>query len=210
MWRTSIWVLGGALAPLVYLIAVVLGGVLTPGYSHLAGPVSALIMTGAPAAAVLIPLFALYNALLMAFAFTMREALRDRGVHVSLIGPIALAVVALAGVLMLLYPMDPLGVPLTESGRLHVWFAGLAAFFSMVAVLFTAAALRRHPDWQGLAWYSYASFVVIAVAGMWAATTASDLSPLMGLAERVVIAAFLQWLLVIAVTLARPAPATSS
>jgi len=61
-----------------------------------------------------------------------------------------------------------------------------------------------------LAWYSYASFVVIAVAGIWAATTASDLSPLMGLAERVVIAAFLQWLLVIAVTLARPAPATSS
>src|SRR4029079_3527043 len=132
MWRTSIWVLGGALAPLVYLIAVVLGGVLTRGYSPLAGPVSALIMTGAPAAAVLIPLFALYNALLMAFAFTTREALRDRGVHVSLIGPIALAVVALAGVLMLLYPMDPLGIPLTESGRLHVWFAGLAAFFSMV------------------------------------------------------------------------------
>jgi len=32
----------------------------------------------------------------------------------------------------------------------------------------------------------------------------------MGLAERVVIAAVLQWLLVIAVTLARPAPATSS
>jgi hypothetical protein len=211
--RTNIWIIGGALAPLVYLIAVVLGGVLTPGYSHIAGPVSALIMNGAPAATVLIPLFALYNALLIAFAFTMRDAFRDKGVRLSLVAPIALAAVAIAGVLMLIYPMDPLGLPTTETGRLHLWFAATAAFLTMVAVLLTAASLRRHPGWQGLAWYSYASVAAIAVAGIWAATTAGELSPLMGLAERIVIAAFLQWLLVVALVLVfrqPPEPATSS
>ena len=76
----------------------------------------------------------------------------------------------------------------------------------MVAVLVTAAALRRNQEWQALAWYSYTSFAVIAVAGAWAATAASELSPLMGLAERIVIAAFLQWLLVIALVLTRRAP----
>jgi hypothetical protein len=74
--------------------------------------------------------------------------------------------------------------------------------------------LRRHPGWQGLAWYSYASFAAIAVAGIWAATTASEMSPLMGLAERVVIGAFLQWLLAVALVLVLsampPEPATSS
>src|SRR5436190_1504127 len=175
--RPSIWIIGGGLAPLVYLVAVVLGGLLTPGYSHIAGPVSALIMNGAPAATVLIPLFALYNALLIAFAFAMREAFREHGVRLSLVAPIALAAVAIVGVAMLLYPMDPLGLPLTETGRLHIWFAVTASFLSMVAVLVTAAALRRNPEWQALAWYSYASFAVIAISGVWAATTASELSP---------------------------------
>jgi Protein of unknown function (DUF998) len=207
MTRAQLWVAGGALAPIVYAATVVLGGVLTPGYSHTAGPISALTMAGAPATAVLIPLFALYNALLMAFAFTMREAFAERGVRLSLAGPILLAVVALTGVLMLVYPMDPLGLPSTETGRLHVWFAGIASLATMLVVLSVAMALRHYTQWRRVSLYSFASLAAIAVSGIWAGTAAVALSPWMGLAERITIGAFLQWLLIVALALLRPSSA---
>jgi hypothetical protein len=200
--RPSIWLVGGVVAPLIYVGAVVLGGILTPGYSHVAGPVGALTMTGAPAAVVLIPLFALYNALLIAFAFTVREVLWTKGVRLGLAAPIALAVAALMGALMLLYPIDPLGAPSTATGRMHAWFAGIAALAAMLAVLSTAGGLSRS-GWRTLAVYSYASLAAIVVSDIWAAMTAGEMSPLMGLAERLTIAAFLQWLFVLALALVR-------
>ena len=82
----------------------------------------------------------------------------------------------------------------------------------MVAVFFTARSLRRYPDWRGLAGYSYVSFGIIVVTGIWAASSAVAMSPWMGLAERLVIGAFLQWVFVIALTLLRPSatPAKSA
>lgn len=208
--RTSLWPLAGIAAPLVYLVAVVVGGALTPGYSHIAGPVGALIMAGEPVALVLIPLFALYNALLVAFAMTFRDAFREAGVRIGLLAPVALAVTGLLGALMLVYPMDPLGLPLTETGRLNAFFAGIAAAATMAAVFFTAIALRRALGWQALAWYSYASLAVIVLAGIWSAAAGTS-SPLMGLAERLMVGAFLQWVLVVAVALLwRPGRSTSS
>jgi hypothetical protein len=172
--------------------------------------VSALIMSGAPAALALIPLFAIYNALLITFAFTFRDAFRERHARVSLVAPTALAVTAIGGVLMLFYPMDPLGLPTTQAGRLHLWLAGITSLATMLAVLSTARSLRGDPVWRGLGLYSYASLAAIVIAGIWAATTAGEMSPLMGLAERVTIGAFLQWLLVVALALFRRPSATSS
>src|SRR6185503_8638135 len=208
--RPTAGIIAGILAPLVYLAAVILGGVLTPGYSHVAGPVGALIMTSAPAAFVLIPLFAIYNALLITFAFAFRDAFSARGGQATLVAPTALAVAAIIGMLMLFYPIDPLGLPATEAGRLHSWLAGIASLATMVAVLSTARSLRHDPVWRPLGLYSYASLAAIVITGIWAATTAGEMSSLMGLAERVAIAAFLQWMLVVALALLRRPPATSS
>jgi hypothetical protein len=198
---SRIWILGGVAAPIVYVLAVVVGGLLTPGYSQIEGPISALAMNGAPAAYTVVALFALYNALLIAFAFTLRDALRPSGVRPSFLGPVALAVIAIVGVLMLVYPMDPLGAPSTETGRLHVFFSGIAGLSSMAAVLAMAVALGRHAAWRRFSLYSYVTLVVIVASGIWAASTASALSPDLGLAERVMVGAFLQWLLALAVAL---------
>ena len=55
--RSRLWTLAGALAPVVYVVAVALGGLLNPGYSQIAGPIGALTMAGASATTVLVPLF---------------------------------------------------------------------------------------------------------------------------------------------------------
>ena len=51
----------GILAPVVYVGAVVLGGVLRPDYSHVSSFVSALVESHAPHGWLLGPLFGLYN-----------------------------------------------------------------------------------------------------------------------------------------------------
>ena len=61
--RNKILMLSGILAPIAYVGAVVVGGLLRPGYSHIAQYVSELIEAGAPNKALLDPLFALYNVL---------------------------------------------------------------------------------------------------------------------------------------------------
>jgi len=53
----------GALAPILYIMTMVLGGAIRPGYSHIAQAVSELIETGAPNKALLDALFIIYNLL---------------------------------------------------------------------------------------------------------------------------------------------------
>ena len=193
--------LAGVFAPLVYLAAVVLGGWLTPGYSHLAEPVSALLMADAPAVAWLDPLFTVYNALVVMFAFALWRAFGDRGLAARLIAPALLALTGLAGIFMGFYPMDPLGAPLTDAGRVHVWLAAIAALAAMLAMAFVAVPLRRDPAWRRFGGYALVSLIVMAAAGAFAALAAARASPVIGLWERVTIGAFLQWMLVLTVAL---------
>ena len=57
----------GCLPPLVYVGAVAIGGLLRPGYNHLAHAISELIAAGAPNKPLLNPLFTFYDILLAAF-----------------------------------------------------------------------------------------------------------------------------------------------
>jgi len=117
----------------------------SPGYSHLAGPVSALIMAGAPAAPALIPLIRSLQRPADGVCAHAPRRFRERGVTLSFIAPIALAVTAIVGAFTLVYPIDPLGLPVTESGGLHLWFAGIATGATMLAVLSTAVSLGATP-----------------------------------------------------------------
>jgi hypothetical membrane protein len=42
------FMLSGVLAPIIYVATVILGGLLRPGYSHVAEAISELVATGAP------------------------------------------------------------------------------------------------------------------------------------------------------------------
>ena len=193
--------LAGVLAPLVYLAAVVLGGFLTPGYSHTADAINQLLVPDAPAAAVLEPLFTVYNALLIVFAWRLKPAFSSRGAEISIIAPALIALTGVIGILIRLYPIDPIGALITFGGQMHLWLAGLASLASVFAVLFIAVPLRRNPAWWRFAGYSLISLIVIVFSGAFAVLAARRLSPVMGLWERVTIGALLQWLLVLAVTL---------
>ena len=68
----------GIVSPLVYLGAVVLGGAVTPGYSHVSEHASNLVRSGAPHKGVLDPLFVVYNILTLVFAAGLFTVAGDR------------------------------------------------------------------------------------------------------------------------------------
>lgn len=75
--KNKVLMLCGILAPVVYVLTVILGGVLRPGYSHVSQAISDLMATGAPNKSLLDPLFALYNLLAIAFALGLFQHVRN-------------------------------------------------------------------------------------------------------------------------------------
>jgi len=96
------------------------------------------------------------------------------------------------------FPMDPRGSAATFAGTMHIVAAGLCSLAIMLALLFGARAFTSVPGGRGYALYSYITLAIVFLTGALAATSAATGSALMGLAERVTIGAFLQWVFLVA------------
>lgn len=192
----------GIAASLLYAATTLIGGLVTPGYSHLANMISELTMATAAWRWPVAAFFVLYNLLLIGFAVLLPRVLpTGRGV---LVGSVLLVVIALAGIDMVTaFPTDRPTDPLTLTGWVHVVLAGIASIGTMGAVLAFALTLRRTSAWRPFANISFACLAGIFVSGIWTAATAAQLSPLMGLAERLTIGIFMVWLFAFGVTVTR-------
>jgi len=189
----------GALAPILYVMTVALGGAIRPGYNHLANAVSELIETGAPNKALLDALFIIYNLLLGLFGFRILFWTSHKSHRMNRFAAWTLIVTAFLGLLMpLAFPMDPRGMPVTFVGTMHLVLAGLSSLGTMLAILFMGLWLKKQPEFENYATYSFVSVAVVFVSGGVAAASAAQVSLYMGLFERITIGAFLQWLFVLA------------
>jgi len=189
----------GIVAPVLYVAAVVVGGIITPGYSHLAHDISGLIATDAPKKAVLDPLFIAYNVLLTAFGIGLLRAFGDRARAAGKTGAaIVIAIGALGLVLTIFFPRDPIGADPTFAGTMHIVFAGLMSVGTMVAIPLVGLHLRNVMRLRGYARYSFITLAVVVISGLWAVQAAATGSELLGLAERITIGAFILWIFIIA------------
>lgn len=189
----------GALAPILYITTVALGGAIRLGYSHIAQAVSELIETGAPNKALLDALFIIYNLLVGLFGYRLLLWSSPDSRQTGRFAAWVLVVTAFLGLLMpLSFPMDPRGTPATFVGTMHLVLAGLTSLGTMLAILFMGLWLRKQPDLGNYALYSFTSLAIVFVSGGVAAASAAQANPYMGLFERITIGAFLQWLFVLA------------
>ncbi len=205
--RNKILMLCGILAPIVYALMVVLGGILRPGYSHVAQAVSDLIATGAPNKSLLDPLFGVYNLLTLAFGVGLLQLVRshnrNRGKVVGTLGALFLVAESVFGFVTLFFP-EPSGgmsAAITSTGSMHIVFAGLSSLTTMLAILLMGFWFRNSQGLRGYGLYSFISVAVVFLSGGLAAITVANQSPIAGLVERITIGGFLQWLLVIALNL---------
>jgi hypothetical protein len=184
----------GALAPLVYLIAVLVGGVLWQDYSHVHDTVSTLTSAGAPNQGVMVPLFALYNIFVIALA---------AGLYLGVAGKkprLTTALIAAAGVdglVLFAFPQDyPQGPPVTFTGTMHVAVAGIGALVSLLAMAALFFELRRAKGWGTIAKISIILLpIAVAVGGFGAASITTSYA---GLAERLSIGTILVWIEIVA------------
>ena len=205
--RVQALLFAGVAAAAMYVAIVDVAAAFTPGYSHVAQPVSSLYQAGAPLGLPVAIAFACYNVLVVAFGAGVVEraaagsARRRAGIGAG----IAIVLVGIAGALDDAFPQDPIGTAITTAGTLHIAFAAIASLLTVIAMALAAWWLLGRRDTRALALVSVASFVLILVSGPITAVATASSSPVMGLLERVTIFTFIVWMAVASVVLARDA-----
>ena len=202
--KNKVLMLCGILAPVLYVLTVILGGVIRPGYSHVSQAVSDLIATEAPNKSLLDPLFALYNLLAIAFALGLLQHVRNdhqnRRILIGTIGALAVVAQGIFGLMTLFFP-EPAGgmsAAITSTGAMHIVFAGLSSLTTMIAILLMGFWFRNNQPLHGYGLYSFISVAAVFLSGGFAAFSVATQSPIGGLVERITIGGFLQWLFIIA------------
>lgn len=186
----------GIIGPIVYVIAVVVGGLLWQGYSHYSQTVSTLTSTGAPNQEILLPLFAFYNVCVILLAIGLFFGV-DKAKF--LLGPPFLAMAGTGGLVLFFFPQDPMGPPVTFTESMHVVIASLIASASIIAMAAFSLQLRRVPSWIGYARFSMIMLLITLILGPFGAISITE--PYAGLAERLSIGSILLWLEVMAIGL---------
>lgn len=188
----------GVAAPIIYVVTVLLGGLITPDYSHVSQAISELTATGAPHKLLLDIGFFSYNVAALLFAVGLLWRLWRYRRRQLAVGAVLLAGVALSGLLMYFAPMDLLDGPVTLAGQLHMALAAACSLLTILATLVTGLGFRGLHGWRAMGIYSVLSAGVIVVTGAMAAVGAAMGSPVLGIYERLTIGTFMLWMLVLA------------
>jgi hypothetical membrane protein len=195
----------GILAPIVYVAIVITGGLLLPGYNHIANFISDLISRGAPNRWFLDPVFGLYNVFCMAFGlgvfWRVRTVLENKRRMIGLVGATILVLTGVFGFLTLFAPEDPVGTLMSSTGVTHIILAGLSSLTTMVSMLLLGLWLRGSQETRRMGIYSFISVGFVFVTGGITAGMGASHGPVVGLMERLTIGGFMQWLFVLAMRL---------
>ncbi len=193
----------GILSPLVYVGTDILASALYAGYSFTSQAISELFAIGAPTSSLVVPLFTMYDVLLVAFASGVwMSAGRNRALRATALMLIGIAASGL--VLWPFFPMHMRGYPeMTLTDTMHVTIAGVGVILVLLALGFGAAAYR---NW--FRFYSIGTILVVLVSGIVAFSYASQVAanmptPWLGLAERISSHVWELWVVVLAIVLLR-------
>ena len=201
----------GILGPLLYVAMTMFVGLLWEGYSIASDVPSELSAIRAPTRPLWIVLGIVYAALMIAFGWIVwRAAPANRALRV--VGALLMAFTVFGQFWPPMHQREVLaagGGTLTDT--LHLVWATITGFFFMLIVGFGAAALGTR-----FRVYSIATMVVGLVCGVVTGTYTSQVqaglpTPWVGVWERMSIAIFMAWIVVLAIALLRaPRGAASS
>lgn len=191
----------GILAALLFVGSDILAALRWAGYSYTAQSVSELRGIGAPTRAFLVPILFIYTLLEIAFGFGVWGAAGPkRGLRIA--GGLLIGL----GVLELSAPFFPMnsGEPVSSlTNTLHILGTVVTVLLMLLILGFGATANGK---WFRI--YSYATILVLMVAGAWAGLDGPQLAanlptPWLGVKERISIYSYMLWLLVLASVLWR-------
>ena len=189
----------GIIAPILYLLMVIIGGALSPGYSHIAETVSELLVAGAPNKPLLNTLLITDYVLGILFPIGLHRGIN--GGKGSKVGPVFLIIVSVVCLFTVFFPQDPGGEPVTLAGTVHVVLIIPMVILSLGAFLAFWRRLKSDSLWSGYDRYSLVTFIIAIPLGVISAFSLN--SPYIGLLERISVTVILQWGFVMAIKLFR-------
>lgn len=210
---TRLLIVGGAIGPLLFMVAMLIEGAMRPGYNAWVQAGSALSLSDQ--GWMQITNFIISGLLIVCFALGFRRTLHGgRGARW---GPLLLAAVGVGLIIAGIFVTDPaLGYPsgtpngpafaTTLHGTIHFVFGGLVVFFGLPAACFVLAR-RWSTDSQWKGWTIYSVITGILMIAFFVAFAAiaavSKQGGLAGLLERLSLGVGLGWMLLFAVQLLR-------
>lgn len=192
----KIYPIVGILGPIIYILAVFIGGALRHDYSPLYNAISELSMANAPNKLLMDILFGLYNIFILIFG---AGAFRDTDFKSKKFNSAALMLVLIGilGLLVLVFTQDPRGSPATLFGTLHIALSGVTALLTIVSVILVGLSFKDYAGQKTFTWYSYATALLIFISGGAGAASIANNSAFGGLFERITIFLFMIWVIVL-------------
>jgi len=192
----KLYPLFGIIGPLIYILAVFLGGAIRHDYNLLYNSISELSMLNAPNKLLRDVLFGIYNVFIIFFGL---GAYSDSNINNKKfnIAAFMLVVIGILGLLVLVFTQDPRGVPATLSGNLHVILSGITAALTIISVIFVGMGFREYTNRKIFIWYSFITAITILVFGGISAGSFANNSSFGGLFERLTIFLFMIWVIIL-------------
>ena len=194
---TRTWLLGtGMLAVLIYLLHVLIGGFLWPGYSHLHQPISDLTGNGAPHRAFLLIMTNLYGllSLIFAFTFTIGESKKFR--QPTFWGGVSLICMHFLSISYGLFPEDLTGSGSTFEGKMHLVVTGLIVPFTILAPILIGTGMKKCPvkiPYRSFGNFSLLCGILIFILGGLSGYLFTKRLPYFGIVERLNIGTLQLW-----------------
>lgn len=180
----------GIAGVIIYIGTVVFGGMIYPGYSHIAYDISQLTSTLSPVSTVMNPLFFLYNLLVSLFGVGLYKESKNIW---SKVAAGFIVTIGLLGATVLLFPINTRGTEVTLTGVVHISLVSVISLFTVIAnVLFWRS--NKYND-VFISRVSLITGCAFLISGPLAALYV--MSPYAGLFERIPIGIFLTWIVLI-------------
>ena len=155
----------GIIGPIVYILAVIIGGSLRNDYSFLYNTISELTVTNAPNLMLMSALFGIYNIFILLFglgAFMDQEIDKSKKFKAA---NLMIVLIGFLGLLLIFFPQDPRTAAVTLTGTLHIALASITSLFTLICVILMGINFRKVPAWKSFSKYSIVSFIVILASG---------------------------------------------
>lgn len=192
----QLFFLCGILSSAVFISADIISAAAWRGYSYSSQAISELMAIGAPSRPVAVPLFMIYDILVIAFGsglliWTAERRLRRAGGLIIGAGVTSL-------ITTLFFPMHLRSGDPTISDTLHIIITGVTTALIILAIV-TGAVYGK-----GFRYYSILTIVIVVVFGALAGLDIPGIAygkptPWLGITERVTVGAYVLWMGVLSV-----------
>ncbi len=199
----NILLFSGALAVIIYVLHVVIGGILWQGYSHLQQPISDLTATGAPDKILMMIFTTIYSILAIIFALSFTFFERREHHRFVFWGGISFIFLHIISVSYGFFPQDLPGVSPTFPGIMHIVITALIVPFTILTPLLVGLGFIKKPFWKSFGRYSVITGIMIVIFGGASGLFYAEKLPYFGLVERLNIGTLQLWTLLLSLKLAR-------